>query len=110
MQFQDMTGMTVSFKLKDRERVVVMFSAVLGQGSGASPGRSAIRLLIDGREQVVGQGGEVDAHQGDQVSLDGFNFISDVLEPGKHTAVIQWRSQSGGQVCNDERSLIVLHN
>lgn len=87
----------------------MLFSAVLGQGSGASPGRSAIRLLIDGVEQIVGGGGEIDAHDGDAVSLDGFNFISDLLAPGTHTAVIQWRSVFGDQVCNDERSLIVLH-
>jgi hypothetical protein len=42
--------------------------------------------------------------------LHGFNFISNALSPGPHTAKIQWRVFPGGGVVTVcDRSMIVLH-
>lgn len=91
------------------ERILAMFSATFGQGSGQSPGRSIIRLLIDGVIQKIGAAEAVNVHDGDPISLGAFNFISAPLAPGTHTAVIQWRSAFGDSVCVDQRSLTILH-
>jgi hypothetical protein len=45
----------------------------------------------------------------DEVETHGFNFVSDPLAPGTHTATIQWRDNGLGPFCATERSLIVLH-
>jgi hypothetical protein len=73
-------------------------------------GRALIRLVVDG----VVQAGPGDAaspfspHEGTVVGTNGFNFITNPLGAGAHTAKIQW-STTGSQVCIDERSMIVMH-
>lgn len=106
-------GMSVSFTIPGRTRrhVVAMF-----QGEWFNNDRALAQVAVDG---VVQQG------PGDSVSpmaldsgndagssvdqTNGFNFITDNLAPGvTHTLTVQWASVSGGSICVDERSLVVL--
>jgi hypothetical protein len=109
VSFTAMPGMseTFSFGGAASRPVLVLFQAEwrsFGEGSVAS-----IRLMIDGIVQpastlsvdhrVPGNGDEIETH--------GFNFVSDPLAPGTHTATIQWSAT--GTLCATDRSLIVLH-
>jgi hypothetical protein len=107
--FVDIPVMAKSFKIAGAVSVpvIVLFQAEWIPNSD----RALIRLTIDG----VVQSGPGDAgspfapHEGTGVATNGFNFISDAVAPGVHTARIQWASVGGGSICVDERSLIVLH-
>jgi hypothetical protein len=71
-----------------------------------------VRLLIDG----LVPSGPTDvlvAERPSGVALDfgthGFNFVSDQLSPGTHTAKVQWHDNGVNFGCITQRSLIVMH-
>jgi hypothetical protein len=87
------------------EEVVVMFEGSLSL-SGDPSDTGFIRLLIDGVEQSPGV---VPAVGAGERGTHGFNWQSAPLSPGLHRARVQWRTDLGGTLCVDARSLIVLH-
>jgi hypothetical protein len=107
-----MPDMAVTFKLGgSASRPVLVFI----QASLAFPSEGAsliMRLTVDGVVQSGPDDVVVDLRPTGEpfpVSTHGFNFISDSLAPGTHTARIQWRDNGAGQGCARSRSLIVLH-
>jgi hypothetical protein len=111
--FADIPGTAQAFTISGTAstQVVAMF-----QSEWFNQARALLRLTIDN----VVQSGPGDssapfaANSGNDAGAvidqtNGFNFISDSVAPGAHTARIQWASVSGGQICVDERTLIVLH-
>jgi hypothetical protein len=101
----DMPGMTTTFTLAgpNNKKVVALFQ---GEFDAASPSVDiSIRLVVDGVVQSGPQPLVVDqvAHQ-----TNGFNFLSDSLSSGSHTANIQWKTGSGVSGSVSARSLVVL--
>lgn len=103
--FVDMPGMSKSFTLAgpNNKKVVVLFQGVMEVFDTAV--FATIQLRIDGVLQSGPQPVLVDQQD---FQTAGFNFISDSLAPGLHTAKIQWKSGSGDDIFVDDRSLIVL--
>jgi len=103
--YVNMSGMSRSFTLAgtNNKKVVVMFQGVMEVFDSAV--FASIRLLIDGNVQSGPQPVLVDQFD---FQTAGFNFITDSLAPGQHTAVIQWKSGSGAEIFAADRSLIVL--
>ena len=112
--FVTMPSMTLTFTQggTSADEVVVMF-----QGGGwfvESSNFVEIRLLIDNVTQpgpgagvfIYGSDPNIDTQSG---ASHGFNFQSNLVNPGNRTAKIQWRSFSGGEVCVADRSLLILH-
>jgi hypothetical protein len=87
------------------EEVVVMFEGSLSL-SGNPSDTGFIRLAIDGVQQTPGV---VPAIGAGERGTHGFNWQSSPLSPGLHRARVQWRTDLGGTLCVDARSLIVLH-
>lgn len=110
--FVDMPNMSKSFSFggSASRHVIVLFEGEFGH---LTEGTSlTIQLMIDG----VVQSGPKDIFMlfhadGDEfpAGTHGFNFISDRLAPGAHTAKIQWRDTGAGPGCVFARSLVVLH-
>lgn len=103
--YVNMPGMVVNFNKTESSPVIVMF-----QGEWATKGRALLRLVIDNIVQP-GPGDDTSpfsVHELSSYATNGFNFISRRLQPGAHTARIQWAALSGS-VCVDERSMVVLH-
>jgi hypothetical protein len=110
--YTDMPGMSATFKLGGAAGRPVL---VLMQGQWFLPNDGVtirIRLVIDG----VVQSGSTDvlvAERPTGVALvdgtHGFNFVSDALTPGTHTAKIQWHDNGVNFGCIANRSLIVMH-
>lgn len=110
--YNDMPGMAVTFKLggTTSRRVVVLM-----QGQWFMPNEGVnirIRLLVDGIVQsdpnnvlVVERPTGVSLTDGSH----GFNFLSDPLTPGTHTAKIQWHDNGVSSGCITNRTLIVMH-
>jgi hypothetical protein len=78
--------------------------------------RGLIQLRIDGVIQSGpgDSGAPMAADSGNDAGsvideTNGFNFISDPVAPGTHTAQIYWASVAGGVICADERSHIIQH-
>jgi hypothetical protein len=112
--FVAMPGTVVGFNnhLTTNARSVVLF-----QGEWFNNDRALLRLVIDGAVQSgPGDGNSpFAADSGNDAGsvideTNGFDFISDPLAPGIHHAQIFWASVGGGQICVDERSLIVEHS
>jgi hypothetical protein len=110
--FHDMPDMSKSFSFGGTasRHVIVLFQ---GEFRSLTEGTAVlIQLLIDG---VVQSGPRHVAMAvrpvGDEFppGTHGFNFISDRLAPGTHTAQIQWRDTGAGPGCVEGRSLVVLH-
>jgi hypothetical protein len=104
--------MAVSFKIGGKKPlpVVVMF-----QGQWFMPNEGVnvrVQLLID---NVVQSGANdiLTVERPSGVSLvdgtHGFNFVSNVLSSGAHTAKLQWRDNGVNFGCIARRTLIVLH-
>jgi hypothetical protein len=110
--FTDMPGMSVTFTLGGAvsRRVIVMLQAQWFMPNEGVTVR--VRLLIDG----VVQSGPTEvlvAERPTGVALidgtHGFNFISNTLSPGVHTAKIQWHDNGVNFGCATNRSLVVFH-
>jgi hypothetical protein len=102
--FVDMPSMSTSFTLAgpNKKKVIAMFQ---GEIDASGPAVTiTIQLVIDGSVQSGPQPLLVDqlAHQ-----THGFNFISDGLSSGPHTAKIQWKAGSGTAAVA-ARSLVVI--
>jgi hypothetical protein len=105
--FADMPGMTTTFTLGGREPrpVVALFEAVW---AGVGVAGAEVRLTVDGVPQFAGSSIPLAARG--PTETHGFNFLSNALAPGVHTATIQWRTGLAGQAsCAEHRSLVVLH-
>jgi hypothetical protein len=109
--FTDMPAMseTFSFGGTASRPVLVLFQ---GEWFSFTEGaRVGIQLTIDGVAQSGPAFVVVDHRPNGQLhenETHGFNFISDKLASGTHTATIQWAMQLG-TACVFNRSLIVLH-
>ncbi len=110
--FNDMPGTSKKFSLGGSQSrpVIVLFQ---GEWFSNTEGSAAfIQLAIDGKVQS-GPSSVVVAHrpfgEPQQTESHGFNFVSDPLVPGTHTATIQWADNGQGPYCVRVRSLIVLH-
>jgi hypothetical protein len=109
--FTNMPAMseTFSFGGTASRPVLVLFQAEWF--SFTEGARVGIQLTIDGVAQsgpafvVVDHRPSGELHENE---THGFNFISDPLAPGMHTATIQWAT-APGTACVFNRSLIVLH-
>jgi hypothetical protein len=110
--FNNMPGMSKTFTLgtTSSKPVIVLFEGEWF--SGVEGSAAFIQLAIDGRVQS-GPSSVVVAHrpfgEPQQTETHGFNFISDALVPGNHTAVIQWADNGQGPYCVRVRSMIILH-
>ena len=110
--YTDMPGTSVTFRLggSTSRPVMVLFGA-----SWYLPNEGVeltVRLLIDGIG-LVGSTDVLVAERPSGVSLvfgaHGFNFVSDPLAPGMHTAKIQWHDNGVNFGCVRQRNLIVMH-
>jgi hypothetical protein len=86
--------------------VVVMFEGSLSLGEEEAFDTGFLRLTIDDVEQSPG---EVPAIAPGGRGTHGFNWQTEPLSPGSHTARVQWRTDLGNTFCADARSIIVLH-
>jgi hypothetical protein len=106
-EYEDMPGMTKTFQqggLLSANPIVVMFNIQV-----QSFGRSYVRLVVDGVPQT-GIASEMELGENGDIGVDSWNFISDPVTQGTHTAKLQWRKDpSVGQMCMFNRSMIVLH-
>ena len=111
-QWVDIPGLseTFSFGGTQPRRVIVMFTA--GFGGTGDDNYLNVRLRIDG--DVQPPGAVTVNYPGSFARTGGFNFVSDRLEPGSHTAKLQYRITVGdgspGQGCLHTRSMVILHD
>jgi hypothetical protein len=103
-----MSGMSKTFRLGGRvpQRVIVMF-----QGEFFQPvergAHALVRLVIDGVPQNSGEEVVIASHV--VQATHGFQWVSESLAPGTHTAVIEWRDGGDAPVYVAPRSMIILH-
>lgn len=113
--YVDMPGTSVTFVIPGtaKKRVLALF-----QGEWFNNDRALARVVVDGVVQP-GPGDSASPmalNSGNDAgsiidSTNGFNFITNGLSPRvTHTLKVQWASVGGGQICVDERSLIVLRS
>jgi hypothetical protein len=104
----EMDGMSKTFRLggRLRQRVIVMF-----QGEFFEPtvrgAYALVRLMVDGVAQNGGE--EVNIASYVVQATHGFQWVSEPLTPGTHTAVIEWRDGGNAPVYVAPRSMIILH-
>jgi hypothetical protein len=111
-EWTDVPGVseTFSFGGTTDRRVIVLFTAGVG-GTGDNH-YLTLRLRIDGVTQPPGA---VTVNYPSSPARTGaFNFISERLEPGSHTAKLQYRITVGlaepGQGCLYNPSMVILHD
>ena len=110
--FNNMPGMSKTFTLGTTQNkpVVVMFDGEWFTGVEGSA--AFVQLAIDGVVQS-GPSSVVVAYTPfgaiAETETHGFNFISNALTPGTHTAAIQWADNGQGPYCVRVRSMIILH-
>jgi hypothetical protein len=106
--YNDMPDMSKTFKLGGTASrpVIVLFQAQWTVVTDSA----LIQLTIDGvvrsEEIIVDARPSGVAHDNES---HGYDFVTDALTPGMHTATIQWRDGGGGPACIDDRSMIILH-
>jgi hypothetical protein len=110
--YTDMPGTSVTFKLGGTAPRPVI---VLMQGQWFMPNEGVevrIRLMVDGIVQS-GPNNVLVVERPNGVALTdgshGFNFLSNPLTPGTHTAKIQWHDNGVNFGCIANRTLIVMH-
>jgi hypothetical protein len=102
--FQTIPGMTRTFTQGSGGGAgVVEFSGALSLSSNSSD-TGFLRLTIDGVQQGPG---EVPAVGANERGAHAFNWQAP-LAAGSHTARIQWRTDLGGTLCADARSMIIF--
>jgi hypothetical protein len=110
--FNNMPAMSKTFtqNATTNKPVIVMFE---GEWFAGVEGSAAfIQLAIDGVVQsgprsVVAAFSPFGAIP--DTATHGFNFITDALTPGSHTATIQWADNGQGPYCVRVRSMLILH-
>jgi hypothetical protein len=86
---------------------VIQFSGALSLSSNSLLDTGFLRLTIDGVQQGPGV---VPAIGANERGAHAFNWQAP-LAAGSHTARIQWRTDLGGTLCADARSMIIFfHN
>ena len=110
--YTDMPGTSLTFKLGGTAPRPVI---VLLQGQWFMPHEGVevrVRLLVDNVVQT-GSSEILVAQRPSGVSLTdgthGFDFLSNSLSPGTHTAKIQWHDNGVNSGCVTNRTLIVMH-
>ena len=105
--FQTIPGMTRTFTQGTGGGAgVIQFSGALSL-SGNQFDTGFLRLTIDGVQQGPGV---VPAIGANERGAHAFNWQAP-LAAGSHTARIQWRTDLGGTLCADARSIIIFfHN
>lgn len=107
--FVNMPQMKTTFTLGGgvNDEVAAMFQGSLRlDDSGGAFDTGFLRLTVDGQAQSPG---DVPALAPGDRGTHGFNWQTEPLTPGSHEARVQWRTDLGGELCVDARSLIVLH-
>jgi hypothetical protein len=106
--FQTIPGMMRSFTQGSGGGAgVVEFSGALSLSSNSPLDTGFLRLTIDGVQQGPGV---VPAIGANERGAHAFNWQVP-LAVGSHTARIQWRTDLGGTLCADARSMIIFfHN
>jgi hypothetical protein len=109
--FVNIPGLSRTFTLGGTaaEEVVVMLQGAFNLNGAAPFDTAFVQLLIDNVVQGPGNQVPIRSVEDASTSTSGFNWQSKVLQPGSHTARVQWRTDLGSEVCVDARSLIVLH-
>jgi hypothetical protein len=117
--FADVPDLSKIFTLAGAtdEQVAVIFTASWPEPTSGTPAGAFVRLVIDGLAQdLTSANGGVLVHDGSPTDLSygarAFTFVSNALDPGPHTAKIQWSDNflvGTGTICIRERSLVVLH-
>jgi hypothetical protein len=111
-QFNPMPGTSETFNLGGRsaQPVIVLFEA---EWHSPNVGTFAqLALTIDGVFQSGAGFPVVDdrpSGEPEEVETHGFNWVSQPLAPGTHTATIMWRDNGVNPHCVRARTLIVLH-
>jgi hypothetical protein len=115
-----MPGTSLAFQRQgtDTSAVVVSFVGNWTNPSADTAAGAFIFLEIDGqRRDITSTNGGVLASQGHSNTVGtgthGFNFVTDPLLPGGHTASILWADNvlnGTGTICVAERSLVVFHD
>jgi hypothetical protein len=113
--YSTMPQMTRTFTLGGsvNDEAVVMFEGSLSlDASTGGFDTGFIRLQIDGVTQSPGEISVIRARgsgSATEIGTHGFNWQSQALAPGSHTARVQWRTALGSNLCVDARSLIIFH-
>jgi hypothetical protein len=96
--------------------VLVTFNATWATNSFNGDNRAYVRLVIDDVVQP-GPGSSFDLaiYQNSNYAINvahGWTFISGRVTPGPHTATVQWATDnpSAGDVCTQDRVMVVHHN
>jgi hypothetical protein len=106
--FQTIPGMSRTFTQGSGGGAgVIEFSGALSLSSNSALDTGFLRLTIDGAQQGPGV---VPAIGANERGAHAFNWQAP-LSAGSHTARIQWRTDLGGTLCADARSMIIfIHN
>jgi hypothetical protein len=116
----DMPGTALTFTREgtDTASVIVSFVGNWPNPSGGTANGAFIFLEIDGqRRDLTSTNGGVLVSEGQSTSVGrgthGFNFVTDPIPPGGHTATMRWSDNvlnGEGTICVAERSLVVFHD
>jgi hypothetical protein len=108
MNFQTIPAMSRSFTQGSGGGAgVVEFSGALSLSASSPSDTGFLRLTIDGVQQGPGV---VPAIGANERGAHAFNWQVP-LSAGSHTASVQWRTDLGGTLCADARSMIIFfHN
>jgi hypothetical protein len=104
--FQTIPGMTRTFTQGSNGPGVIQFSGALSLSANSLLATGFLRLTIDG---VVQDPDIVPAIGANERGAHAFNWQAP-LGAGSHTATIQWRTEPGGTLCADARTMIIFHN
>ena len=107
--FRTIPGMTRTFTQGSGSNGAgaILFSGALSLSSNSLLTTGFLRLTIDGVQQGPG---EVPAVGANERGAHAFNWQAP-LAAGSHIARIQWRTDLGGTLCADARSMIIFfHN
>ncbi|MEK7530433.1 MAG: hypothetical protein AAB573_01055 [Patescibacteria group bacterium] len=105
--YEDVPGMEESFTQGGifSNEIYAAFTAQID----APGGNLDFRFLVDGLTQSGSGSGVVLKSSALNSTNNSWNFISDAVSPGAHTATLQWRVIDGVQACIGSRSMIIHH-
>jgi hypothetical protein len=100
----DVSGMTRTFNMTKKSRLVITFSAE----AAAAGAVMYVRCRINGSDVDPSEIQFTANTIGEAARTKSFTWISDVLDPVKHTVNIQFRSSLGGELVRlYERTLLI---